>query len=73
MDIRFRAIVLSLVIERFFHPGLVQIRHSRRLHHLALSFSPGSLSLSHTFLEVLLLLPRMTTDRKVGRERCCGY
>ncbi len=27
VDIRFRAIVLPLVIERFFHPRPVQIRH----------------------------------------------
>jgi hypothetical protein len=29
VDIRFRAIVLPLVIERFFHPRLVQIRRNR--------------------------------------------
>jgi hypothetical protein len=33
-----------------------------------LSFSPGSLSFSHTLLEVVPLLPRMTTDRKVERS-----
>jgi hypothetical protein len=63
MDIRFRATVLPLVIQRFFHPRLVQIRRNRRIHYLELPFSPGSLSFSHTLLEVLPLLPSMTTAR----------
>ncbi len=44
VDIRFRAIVLALVIERFFHPRPVQIRHNRRLHYL------GTLALIAEFL-----------------------
>ena len=36
MDIRFRAIDLPLVTERFFHPGLVQIRRNRRIHYLGI-------------------------------------
>jgi hypothetical protein len=37
----------------------LQIRHNRRLQYLALSFSPGLLSFSHTLPEVLLSLLRM--------------
>ena len=36
MDIRFRAIDLPVVTERFFHPRLVQIRRNRKIHYLAL-------------------------------------
>jgi hypothetical protein len=67
VDIRFRAIVVPLVIQRFFHPRLMQIRRSRRIHYLELSFSPASLSFSHTLLEVLPLLPSMTTGKSGWR------